>query len=170
VQGPTGPTGATGLTGATGPLGPIGPVGPTGATGATGPAGSGGFFYNDIIGATNTSGQAGNTYYLTTGGASLNETLGIWIAPAACSSQTLRVIAQQPPTFTYTFTMLRYAPPLNQAGTGTPVMSCSIGPVSQACTANGTTSFAAGDGYGTRLVGDATGAFVSTVAVNIYCH
>ncbi len=106
VQGPIGPTGDTGLTGATGPSGPIGPTGPTGATGATGPAGGGGGFYNDIISATNTSGQAGNTYTLTTGGASLNETSGIWIAPAACSNRTLRVVSQGPPTFTYTFTML----------------------------------------------------------------
>ncbi len=49
-------------------------------------------------------------------------------------------------------------------------MTCSIGPVSQTCTANGTTPFAAGDGYSTRFTGDATGPFVTTVAVNIYCH
>jgi hypothetical protein len=42
--------------------------------------------------------------------------------------------------------------------------------VTQTCTANGTTAFAAGDGYSTRLVGNATGPFVTAVAANLYCH
>jgi len=170
VTGATGATGAIGLQGTPGPMGPAGPTGPTGATGATGAAGSGGFSYSDNIGANNGSGQVGNTYYLTVNGASLIEGLGLYIVPTNCSAQTLRVVAQAAPTFTYTFTVLRYAAPNITAGTGTPVASCSIGPVTQLCTATGTTAFAAGDGYSTRLVGDATGNTVTSISTNLYCH
>lgn len=167
-QGAIGPTGAAGSTGAQGPAGAAGPTGPQGATGASG---TGGFSFNSVIGSGNTSGQTGNTYYLTPGGASVTEINTIYIVPTACSSLTLRVVAQALPTFTYTFTLRHYSGASNNSpASATTVASCAIGPSLQSCTANGTATFAAGDGYAVQLVGNATTSTSTAMASNVYCR
>lgn len=82
--GATGPRGATGPAGVTGPIGPTGATGPAGATGATGAQGAG----VSLKGAVPTpadlpvSGQAGDTYSVTSSGSGYNSGDGYtWVGP-----------------------------------------------------------------------------------------
>jgi len=170
IDGPTGATGAKGATGATGNngiQGNQGNNGPAGPTGATGASGTGGFSYSVAISGT-TFGNG--TYYTTNSGINASETAGIFIAPTACSSVTLRVL-QQVNTNLYTLTLNHYSSGL-APGSGSPVTSCAVGGGNPAsCVSTASQVFAAGDGYSTKFVG-ATGISSNSdaITVNVYCH
>lgn len=202
IDGPQGPAGATGTNGAQGPPGTVGavgaqgPQGPTGAAGAqgttgtagtdgtqgiqgiqgiqgaTGPAGSG-FAYTDIISTGVGAGFLGSPTWLNQSGVNGLEGNSIYVTPTACSSQSLRIVAQAALTagVTYTFITRHYTGPNNTAGTGTAIASCAITgtPAVRTCTTTATKAFAVGDGYSTEIIGNAATSILSGIAISLYC-
>jgi len=163
--GPTGALGATGGAGATGATGAVSTVpGPTGATGASG---TGGFSFSVAISGT-TFGNG--TFYATNSGLNGSEAAGIFIAPTACNSVTLRVL-QQVNTNAYALTLSHYTSSLT-TGTGTAVTTCNIGGANPAsCVHTVSQTYAAGDGYGIKLVGTVgINSNSDAISINLYCH
>ncbi len=166
--GPQGPQGDVGTQGPQGADGVAGTQGPQGAQGATGAPASG-FTYSDIIPANTAAGE-GTSNWLTENGVNGTEANAIYIVPANCSSQSLRIVAQSNPFFTYTFTLRRYAGPNNASGSGTTVASCSITGTTKTCIATGTTTFVAGDGYSTQITGNSFTATAGAIAASLRCQ
>jgi hypothetical protein len=170
-QGDVGPQGAQGDAGAQGPQGDVGAAGTQGAQGAQGATGApaSGFTYSDIIPANTAAGE-GSSNWLTENGVNGTEANAIYIVPANCSSQSLRIVAQSTPFFTYTFTLRHYAGPNNTSGSGTTVASCSITGTVKTCTATGTTTFVAGDGYSTQITGNSFTTTANAIAASLRCQ
>jgi len=172
AQGSQGLAGLNGENGAQGPQGTAGTQGTQGPQGATGAAG-GGFSYSDVIGNGVGAGILGSPTWLNESGVTGLEGNAIYIAPAGCSSQTLRIVAQAVPALVvYTFTARHYAGPNNTSGSGTIIATCAITgtPVVKTCLATSATTFVAGDGYSTEIIGTSVSSIASPIAASLYCQ